>query len=161
MLTRMMLVVAMLLTMLAPAAAQEVAPVKYAFLVSVASGDTKANLKTTALALGGVIAGRDPVSVSEPTTFQRFILANTNPEIPVVIVVGVASDVTGPVQQELQNLPPVGVQMIWYGTALTQAQIDAKLLDLARTNIAATAYWRVHAGDTLSGFLPANFTPIQ
>jgi hypothetical protein len=141
--------------------AQEIASVRYAFLVSISNGDTRNQVRQLATDIGTKIAGRDLAVANDATSFQRFILLGTLPEVPVLVVVGVASDVTAPVRSELTNLPPVGVQMFWYSQPLTREQLDAKLLNEARINIAVDHYWPLHPGDSLGGFLPANFLPVQ
>jgi len=158
--TRLSLALVLSMLSLAPAAAQEVANVKYAVTVSIASGDTKAQVKTLAMDLLTKISGRDAVP-GEPTNFQRFILADTVPEIPVVLVVGIASDVSSAVRVELERIPPSAIRFQWYSQPHDRATLDTLLLNEVRTTDAADHYWRLHPGDSLAGFLPDNFLPIQ
>jgi hypothetical protein len=141
------------------AAAQEGAVANYAVILSIASGDTRAQVRTLAQELAGKISGRSPISPQEPTEFTRFIIADTNPEIGVVFVVGVNGDVNAVTRSELERLPPVGAQFLHFSDVLTREDMEARLIQFAGQSTRTTKYWVARPGVSAAGFILANFVP--
>lgn len=156
-----MTVIVAALSAAAPIRAQEGPVATYAIIVSVAGGDTRQTVRALAQDLGGLISGRDAFNPTEPTVYSRYILKDTLPEIGVVFVVGINGDTNQTLRDEIAQLPDFGVRRIEFGTALTRAAMEARLIQFAGAEVAAQAYWVVRPGDSLTGFIPANFQPFQ
>lgn len=158
-------VVAVSLSLMAAAVphAQEppptVAPVMYCFLISVIGVDNYKDVRAMALALASKVSGRDPAS-DDPTDFGRYVLADTEPEIPMRMIVAISHDATAASRVELQRLPLTWVQTFDYAAVLTRHQAEIHLRDEALSG-GCDKGWLVRPGVNLDGFTPGQFVQMN
>lgn len=129
----------------------------WAILVAIDNTDNRTAVRTALRGLASRISGRDVSVITEPDTFTRFVLTDTNPEINVKVLVAVNPDVSQQVQNELANLPSVAIGVMWPGTPLSRTVLNQRLIEEARINFNAAKFWLLNPGEDTSGFLPDKF----
>jgi hypothetical protein len=144
--------------------------VKYAFLLTIDSTDSRQNVIGTIRGNGSLldlIEGRDPETAGNETWFNRYVLKPSllpvgTPEIPTIAFVGINAGVPAVVRNEYSQNTAFWrtVEFRGYTPAATRQFMQDYLKNLAWQD-GATHYWHIVPGDSLSGDLPAHFVPIN
>lgn len=132
--------------------------VKYAVLIVIDASDSVPTLRAT---IGGMLArlsGRDE-EPGEPGNFNRFVLADTDPERDVRIFLGFES-LAGPNLLELaEALPGPITETFEFASPITRTEM-LRRLRLITSQRGYTHAWDLRAASRTDGLLVRNFTPI-
>lgn len=155
---RLILAAALTMATIAPAWAQG-GPVRHAILLAIDASDNVIAMQAT---MGGLLArlsGRD----EEPTErgfFNRFILADTNPEVDVVIYVGYEVGIGPNVLALMEQLPfQITIQSEFAGP-ITRAEILQRLRNRA-INDGIERVWDVRQATRTDGLLVGKFKDVR
>ncbi len=159
-----------LLAMPAHTATEVRQPLKYAFLLTIDSTDSRNNVIGTIRGNGSLldlIEGRDQESSGGDTWFNRFVLDPSllppgTPELNAVAFVGINAGVPAVVRNEYSQNTALWrtVEFRGYTPPATRQFMQDYLRNLAGFE-GVTHYWQIVPGDDLGGDLLSHFVPIN
>lgn len=139
----------------------------YCFLITIDNSDNRGQVVQLIRGSGSLldlVEGRDPEIIDGETTFNRYVLKPSllpagTPEITAAAWVGINTGVPAVVRNEYSQNSVLWRTVEFGGGAFTRAQMQARILQLAREN-GCSHGWVLVPGDSLGGDLLSHFVAL-
>lgn len=159
-----------LLAVPAHTATEDRQQMKYAFLITIDSTDSRQNVIGTIRGNGSLldlIEGRDQETSGSDSWFNRYVLKPSllpagTPEIPAIGMVGINRATPAVVRNEFSQNSTFWTGTIdFQSTPGTTREFMQQRLRQDAGFLGVTHYWQIVPGDSLSGDLLSHFVPIN